>query len=187
MLTIVDPPQGETSGLVHCTLEHVSLGHDALTPEFAQFLTEANQSCNEVGTRSWVEMTGHINDIHRGPSSPYLKLPVWRWTNEHDKAPNVLGGDDAVEASRIDYFKSPGSPLEIIVKKTPLEFRAQSPLMELGFIPRFKWGDFGAASYCWGSGVRETKVVINQEVLEVPKNLEPLLKRLDDFLTQNLG
>jgi hypothetical protein len=178
MLTIVEPPEGDTSGLVHCTLEHVSLGHDALMPEFAQFLSETNQFCNEVGTRSWVELTGHRSDTHRRSSSSHLKLPIWRWANEYDKAPNVLGWDGTMEASGIDTFKSPGSPLETVATNTPLEFRAASPLMELEFVPRFRWGDFEAVSYCWESEVRERKVVINQEVLEVPKNLEALLQRI---------
>jgi hypothetical protein len=46
--------------------------------------------------------------------------------------------------------------------------------MELEFVQRFEWGDFEAVSYCWESEIRERKTVINQKVLEVPKNLESL-------------
>jgi hypothetical protein len=57
MLTIVDPSHGDNSGLVHCKLEHVSLDMSDFTPEFASFLSETNQPCNEVATRSWLENT----------------------------------------------------------------------------------------------------------------------------------
>lgn len=187
MLKIVDLLEGDTSGLVHCTLEHVSLGHDALTPEFAQFLSETNQSCNEVGTRSWVEKTGHRNDTHPGPSSSHLQLPVWRWADEHDKAPNIFERDNHTEVIENGSSKSSGSPHAVHDTSTQPEFRAASPPMELCLISRFTWGDFEAVSYCWESEVRERKIVINQEVLEVPKNLEALLQRIRRLLDAKSG
>jgi hypothetical protein len=178
MLKIIDPPQGDTSGLVHCTLEHVSLGDDALTPEFAQFLSETNQFCNEVGTGSWVEKTGHRNDTHHGLSSSHLQLPVWRWADEHDKAPNILERENHTEAIENGPSKSLGSPHAVHDTSPQPQFRAANPPMELWFVPRCEWGDFEAVSYCWESEVREKKIVINQEVLDVPKNLEALLQRI---------
>ena len=53
MLTIMDPPEGDTSDLVHYTLEYVSL--DDLTPGFAQFLSETSQRCDGTAIRSWLE------------------------------------------------------------------------------------------------------------------------------------
>jgi hypothetical protein len=178
MLTIVDTPEVDTSSLVHCTLEHVSLGDDALTPEFAQFLAETNQSCNGVGTRGWVQKTAHKNNTHRGPSSSPLKLPVWRWVNEYDKAPTFLERDDAMEAIGIDSPESPECSHSVHVTNTQPESRASSPPMEFCLVPRFEWGEFEAVSYCWESEICERKIVINQEVLEVPKNLEALLQRI---------
>ena len=178
VLTIVDPPKGDTSGLVHCTLEHVSLGDGALSPEFAQFLLKTKQSCNEVGTRAWVEETAHKNDTRSGSSSFRLKLPVWRWVDEHDKAPSFLERDDILETIEIDSSKYLSSSHSVHVTSTQPESRAVSPPMEFWLVPRFEWGEFEAVSYCWESGVRERKIVINQEVVEVPKNLEALLQRI---------
>jgi hypothetical protein len=48
----------------------------------------------------------------------------------------------------------------------------------LSLVPRFQWGDFEAISYCWESEVREKQIVLNQEIFDVPKNLEALLQRL---------
>ena len=76
MLTIVDSPDGDTTGLVHCTLEHVSL--DDLTPEFANFLSETNQICNDIATRSWLEKLESENKNRFQPSASRLQLPVWR-------------------------------------------------------------------------------------------------------------
>ena len=178
VLTIVDPPKGDTSGLVHCTLEHVSLGDDALSHEFAQFLLETNQSCNEVGTRAWVEKTAHYNDTCRGSSSSHLKLPAWRWVDEHDKAPNFLERDDILETIEIDSSNYLSSSHSTHVTSTQPVSRVADPLTEFWLVPRFKWGEFEAVSYCWESEVREREIVIDQEVLEVPKNLEALLQRI---------
>jgi hypothetical protein len=55
VLTIIEPPEGDTSGLVHCKLEHVPLDEVHFTPEYAQFLSETNQTCNDMATRGWLE------------------------------------------------------------------------------------------------------------------------------------
>ena len=126
----------------------------------------------------WIDAICSKNDTRSGSSSFHLKLPVWRWVDEHDKAPSSLERDDILETIEIDSSKYLSSSHSVHVTSTQPESRAVSPLTEFWLVPRFKWGEFEVVSYCWESEVREREIVINQEVLEVPKNLEALLQRI---------
>jgi hypothetical protein len=95
LLTIVDPPPGDTSGLVHCKLENVSL--DDLTDEFAQFLSDGSQSFNDADTRSWLEKNIKRTDNFQ-PSTANIKLPAWRWKIDNgDHATILKEWDDILE------------------------------------------------------------------------------------------
>ena len=84
-----------------------------------------------------------------------------------------------MKAMGIDTSQCPKIPMQPrLMKHETLELRTQETPAELSFIPRFRWGDYEAISYCWKSDVRDRKVVINHTIFEVPKNLEALLQRL---------
>jgi Heterokaryon incompatibility protein (HET) len=108
------------------------------------------------------------------PSSPsYLQLPAWRWKLEYDdEATNRLEWDNTIDSIGID------------IPKYPFPLVSQQMLW---LPPRFRWGDFEAISYCWESDVRERKIVINETVLDVPKNLEAVLQRLRQLPDTKFG
>jgi hypothetical protein len=181
VLTIVDPPPGDTSGLVHCKLENVSL--DDLTNDFAQFLDKISLPFNEVATRSWLEKTLQRDDKVQ-PSTGDIELPAWRWKIDNDNDATILEQwGDTLTAMGTDLFRSRSilSKMYLSMESPPRPSpRPREPTVQqkLYLTPRFRWGDFEAISYCWESDIREKKIVVNQAVLEVPKNLEALLQRL---------
>jgi hypothetical protein len=44
--------------------------------------------------------------------------------------------------------------------------------------PRFTWGDFEAISYCWESDVKGCDLILNGEMIKVPRNLEAALQKV---------
>jgi hypothetical protein len=177
MLKILDVPDGDTSGLVHCRLEHASL--DDLTPEFTQFLSKTNQHCNGATIQSWIRHFDSKDNRCVPPPASHLKLPVWRWKMEYEDADMArLEWNDIMKAIDIDPSQCPTILSPPLDKPRTLELGEPKCLQEFSFVPRFQWGDFEAISYCWQSEVRNQKIVIDQTIFEVPENLEALLHRL---------
>lgn len=46
------------------------------------------------------------------------------------------------------------------------------------YFTRFGWGDFEALSYCWGSEQRDRRIILNEQPVLVPTNLEAALQVL---------
>ncbi|KAE9378715.1 HET-domain-containing protein [Stipitochalara longipes BDJ] len=176
MLTIVDLPRGDTSGLVHCTLENVSL--DDLTDAFAQSLSKSNQLFNETDTRSWFEANLQ-NTNNSKPKAVDIQLPAWRWKIDNGDRTTILGEwNETMEAIGADPSRIPKIPGPTYLMADSRDLEEATVQQDVYLTPRFQWGDFEAISYCWESDVREKQIIINSTVFEVPKNLEALLQRL---------
>jgi len=186
MLSIVDPPDGSDSGLVHCVLEHVSL--DDVTAEFAGFLATTKRPFDDTTTKAWIERAGRATDNTDLllSSKAQLLLPAFRWKVENGtKAEISEEWEQLMSAMGTDVSRCPKIPQK---RKTDqpthigqvAEDRSQpgSKVNTFCYTPRFKWGDFEAISYCWERDVRDHQIVVNGNVFAVPKNLEALLQRL---------
>lgn len=180
MLKIIDPPDSAKSHLVHCVLEHVSL--DDFTPDFERFLWERGESCSPQILSNWVELSSAENVISDPPSTSDLSLPLWRLYMHYNGLDNTcFGWEDMMEAIGVDpaQYAMPISHTYDHSKddlSPTVEFSTKQDCFS--FMPRFRWGDFEAVSYCWESETRNKHIVLNETLFAVPKNLEALLQRL---------
>ncbi|KAH8590966.1 heterokaryon incompatibility protein-domain-containing protein [Bisporella sp. PMI_857] len=174
MLAIVDPPEGSDPSLVHCVLEHVSMDDYAAT--YQDFL--AADKPKQKKQPHWLR---YCQTRHLGSPDSSIYLPYWRQQMKHLDSPDAFTEwKEVLTSLDIDISRCPQLlPMRSSTEKSTN--RTTQPSLRrtmLSLVPRFQWGDFEAISYCWESEVREKQIVLNQEIFDVPKNLEALLQRL---------
>jgi hypothetical protein len=176
MLKIIDPPDLDKSNLVHCVLEHCSL--DDFTPDFDHFLWERGETCNPGILSDWVEFSG---TALRKLSTDDISLPSWRLDMHYNDLENTcMKWNDTMEALDMHRFWSarlvPSPHLLMLARSTAAE--SSNKREHFCVMPRFRWGDFEAVSYCWESEIRDKNIILNGTLFAVPTNLDALLQRL---------
>ncbi|KAF4633396.1 hypothetical protein G7Y89_g4717 [Cudoniella acicularis] len=68
-----------------------------------------------------------------------------------------------------------------------LQISAPTSPQTFSAIPRFRWGDFEALSYCWESEERDHSIVVDGHLIRVPKNLESALRATRDLPERACG
>jgi hypothetical protein len=158
VLRFLDPGHDQP-GLVRCTLHHVSL--DDLLPEYHDFLLEMGEASPDIAEK-WLDaypFNSRLTDDER--SRP--RISPWRHgsCSSHPEHPHGI------------FVESPKAALT-----TPITIKEFQNERTLFVPPRFAWGDFEAISYCWESDVRDTDVLVDDRVVQVPTNLGALLQHL---------
>jgi hypothetical protein len=158
VLRFLEPDHHEPD-LVRCMLHHVSL--DDLRPEYHDFLLEMGEASPDIAEK-WLDaypFHSRLTDDER--SRP--RIAAWRHgsCSSHPEHPHSIFVEFPKAASR-----------------TPITIEEFHNERTIFVPPRFAWGDFEAISYCWESEVRETDVIVDDTVVQVPKNLGALLQYL---------
>jgi hypothetical protein len=195
MLKFVEAPNSSKSHLVHCELEHVLLND--FSKEFKSFLSSTDNACNPSILGDWIKATNSMTDkvSEKLTSNLHISLPRWRKTmqdnDEHNRCSrwgdtmNVMKANPsryAMPDFHNHYDLSDISWSFTMPKTDPIKNQES-----FSFLPRFRWGDFEAISYCWESEVREKIIYLNGTLFAIPTNLEALLQRLRRLRSAKLG
>ncbi|KAI1402484.1 heterokaryon incompatibility protein-domain-containing protein [Hypoxylon fuscum] len=172
----------ESDGLVHCVLDNVSL--EDYTPEFSCFMPNLSR-----GKRSdhWFRTTSDSTATEplqsNSDTTHPIRMPKWRRDidsyNDEEFKTYALGVDTSVQLT--EWVKEGDVySIRILTEGETKERRSLSAESEqsLAIKPRFKWGDYEALSYSWGSEKRERHIILNNTHFPVPKNLEAALQKL---------
>ena len=182
VLRLLDSVNTCRPDVVHCALEHVSL--DDLLPDFQKFLVTGKLSLDPDATRAWVHAHYPQSDGLEFGSLAHPLIAAWRcYEDRQDYAGNFSRALD-LDASSVPDMPcfDPPSITGIDQAQNLQEVCMEIPGATEGCVmhvkPRFAWGDFEALSYYWDSDVLEKSVVVNSIIVQVPKNLEALLRKL---------
>jgi hypothetical protein len=160
------------SKLVTCTLEQVSL--DDLTPEYNEYMSKLKRNYQKpisalgrISFNKWVEHSKQ-NLSSTQPSKHAFMIPSWRWTyhNDFHSGCQVTGGRDGNTGRFYEFYDS-------VLEKT-----GDASSSDIPILPRYRWGDFEALSYCWESEDLEREIILDGKRTKVPKNLEAALQAL---------
>ncbi|QDS77753.1 hypothetical protein FKW77_004831 [Venturia effusa] len=152
-------PPGSTTmatDLVHVSISHVSL--EDLRPEFEQFVANEAQPFTFEVAKPWIQ-----REIPEDCSN-VSKFSSWRLFTGLDLRQDlvgILGIDSTNLPDFLDLGRNPPPPIG-----------------EVPVSHRFNWGDFEALSYCWESDVCEKDVLVDGSLVQIPKNLEAMLQKL---------
>ena len=148
-------------GVIHCTLEHVSL--DDVTDLYRSYRIAA------IDDSEWPEYLLSHNPTQPGPDNsqipPWLACHLGFQTHSRHQTSNII---------HLPTWRAPKWGSETYLSKQRLEVLEEATY----YTPRYKWGDFEALSYTWGSDELKGKLVINGKLIEVGKNLEAALHLL---------
>ncbi|KAH6673441.1 heterokaryon incompatibility protein-domain-containing protein [Halenospora varia] len=185
VVNILDTPADGDETRVHCSLEHVSLNE--FTTLYQDFVT--NRSLSDPNTtKDWIYQTGTLDPAPFEVGRPQeLSIPLWRLAEDYPDGnphiPTLAAG--TFPPSNLSPIPTPlklvgdeGEPSAIESPNTQQIFSA---------LPRFTWGDFEAISYCWESEERERIIVLDNQEILVPKNLEAALQATRDLPERNHG
>jgi hypothetical protein len=194
MLRIVESEDGNPSDIVHCELDVVSLLD--LTSIYKSFVS-TKDPWNDSTIRQWLEFGCYLEE----EKGRQIRLPLWRRDGD------IAGCEEPFESSVSSSFEPRGyihglnhyrfeglnsfrkasvSQSSQTRLRTTLMGESKS-LADFSLVPRFQWGDFEAMSYCWESDIRERKIVLNNALFDVPKNLEVMLQRLRALPDSKVG
>jgi Heterokaryon incompatibility protein (HET) len=161
-----------SSGLVECTLEQVSL--DDFTPKYKDYIAEVERENSEPVPawrlfNGWVEISTEVAKSAQ-PSDLAFSIPSWRWlhhTEFHNRRGITENKNDinAAFQSRLCHQNNVAEPEDI-----------EHP--DVLILPRYVWGDFEALSYCWESEDLEKEIILDGEMIKVPRNLKAALQML---------
>lgn len=178
VLRIISPGStANATGLVQVFIQNVSL--DDLRPGFADTSTTSGRPMYLPVSKGLFKETDPVHTTHKS----YIES--WRYFLE------FTNSEDLVRQLRIDSSLLPDPPsLEEPVLRATLPQETIASTFnhhEMGHVSMesywrvghgFNWGDFEALSYCWESDVREKDVLVDGVVVQVPKNLEAMLQKL---------
>ena len=138
-----------SSTLVKCSLEQVSL----------QDLSLLYKKCLAA-----------LDLIGGGPEAARAALNEWIRVSR-----NVGGEPNSSSTLRILYSRWEHTKQGLDFS---FESQAQDKFEDLQLLPRYNWGDFEALSYCWESEKLEKVIILDGNIIKVPRNLESALLAL---------
>jgi len=162
----------DESKLVKCALEQVSL--DDLMPEYKEYISELESEYSKPvpalnSFNGWVEHSQQ-NSSSTQLSKRAFMIPLWRWTHHedfHNGCP-ITENDDASAYQLYAYSH------DLVLENSGDALPSDS----IPILPRYRWGDFEALSYCWESEELEKEIILDGRRTRVPKNLEAALQAL---------
>jgi hypothetical protein len=155
-----------TPEIVQVTIENVSL--DSLLPHLRTFTYSEEPP------------------FSRKSSPPDCsQVDSWRPYVEAVRSAEFVESLD-INLSRLPEMPSLHQGDELLINPHPMDLTTLTPNRipsgSLSSIPhRFTWGDFEAVSYCWESDVREKEVLVDDIIVQVPNDLELMLRKLQDL------
>lgn len=198
VLIFVEPPEGSSSELAHCELEHVLLND--FTEDFKDFLAtrEDGADKSEQAVREdWMKASMAQFPDHQAASQNFINLPIWRQQiQDADKNRSSQPWQQILEDSGTDIGPRSFLPddidqalkYSIAINRTSSWDRPALPdkyctpnkpgSRYFTHRPRYNWGDYEAVSYCWESEELDGKMVLEGAVIPITKNLSALLKQL---------